>query len=129
MSSEIELLIQLKTQLVSFMDELIEQFPEEPDFIIFRIFLKDRVPIADVMKYITNKLLPMKDMVKEKNDKFFMNNNILFGKFSPNESSKVDHFKKLWQSNQLDQEDRDTIWRWFESFIYLAQKYAEIQNV
>lgn len=128
MSTEIELLIQLKTQLVSFMDELIEQFPEEPDFVIFRIFLKDRVPIIDVMKYITKNLLPMHDMIKEKNADFFLNNNILFGNFSDEKSSKVNHFKKLWKSKSLDEEDRNTIWRWFDSFIYLAKKYSEIQS-
>ncbi len=128
MSSEIEILIQLKTQLVNFFDELIEQFPREPDFVIFRIFLKDRIPIADVMAYIATKLVPLQDMVKAKNEEFFVNNNVLFERFDENKNSKVNHFRKLWLSGSLDSEDKDTIWRWFASFIYLANKYIELKK-
>jgi hypothetical protein len=128
MSSEIEILIQLKTQLVNFFDELIEQFPQEPDFIIFRIFLKDQIPITDVMNYILIKLLPLQELVKNKDENFFLNNNVLFEKFDETKSNKVNHFKKLWLSGSLDKEDKDTIWRWFASFIYLASKYMECKK-
>jgi hypothetical protein len=123
MSSQIELLIQLKTQLVNFFDELIETLPDEPDFVIFRIFIKDQVPTADVMDYIITNLIPLQDLVKTKNEDFFLNNNILFEKYDNN---RVNHFKRLWLSTKVDNEDRDVIWKWFASFLYLANKYREI---
>jgi hypothetical protein len=128
MSSEIELLTQLKTQLVNFLDELIETFPKEPDFVIFRIFVNDRLPIADIMKYITNNLCPLQDMIKNRDEKFFLNHNILFEKFDEQERSKANHFKDLWLSGTLDNDDKETLWKWFSSFIYLGNKYKELKK-
>lgn len=128
MSSEIQILIQLKTQLVTFLDELIEQFPSEPDFVIFRIFVKDRLPIEDIMNYIINSLCPLQEMVKNQNEDFFLKNNILFEKFDESQSKKVNHFKKLWTSPLLGKEDRDMIWKWFQTFIFLGNKYVETKK-
>lgn len=127
MSSELELLIQLKTQMVNFLDELIESFPDEPDFVIFRIFVKDQIPVADIMKYIAIKLVPLQHMVKNRDEKFFLNNNILFEKFDEKKSSKVNHFRRLWLS-KIDKEDKRVIWTWFDSFLYLANKYLEVND-
>ena len=122
--SEIDLLIQLKEQLVFFFDELISLLPEEPDLVIVRIFLKDKIPILDVMEYIVQKLVPLKPMIKQKDDNFFINHNILFEKLDDN---KVNHFKRLWLSGKLDKENKETIWRWFTSFVFLAEKYQRIR--
>lgn len=124
--SEIELLIQLKDQLIFFFDELISLLPEEPDLVIVRIFLKDKIPIFDVMEYIVNKLVPLKPMIKQKDDNFFINHNILFERLDDN---KVNHFKRLWLSGKLDKENKETMWRWFTSFIFLAEKYQKLKRV
>lgn len=122
-TNELELLIQLKTQLVNFLDELIESFPGEPDFVIFRIFVKDRLPIIEIMKYIVTNLCPLQEMVKARNEEFFLNRNVLFEKMDDEDKGRVNHFKKLWQSKDIDKEDKEVIWKWFESFIYLGNKY------
>ena len=70
--SEINILSIFKTNLISFVDELIGQFPREPDLIILRIFLKDQVPIQDVMSkfiYAINKDdQKNKKDIKDRND-------------------------------------------------------------
>lgn len=128
MSSEIEILIQLKNNLVSFLDELIESFPNEPDFVIFRIFVKDKIPVTDIMKYITTKLVPLEDMIIKEDDRFFIDNNVLFTNFDEGKKDKVNHFKQLWLSGNVDNEDKKVIWRWFKSFIFLAKKYLELNK-
>ena len=55
--SETAILKQFKNSIITFLDELIVQFPEEADLVIFRIFLKDRVPIIDIMTYFVHKIL------------------------------------------------------------------------
>ena len=97
--------------------------------VIFRIFVNDRLPIEDIMKYIVNNLCPMGDMVKARNEDFFLKNNILFDQLDETDSSKVNHFKNLWTSKRVDKEDKEVIWRWFQSFIFLGNKYAEIKNL
>jgi len=126
--AEIQLLTQLKKQLVTFLDELIESFPDEPDFVIFRIFVNDRLPIVDIMNYIVNELCPLKDMIKNKDEKFFLNYNVLFEKLDDQDTTKINHFKNLWLSNSLDTEDRETLWRWFSSFVTLGIKYKELKQ-
>jgi len=120
MATRLDLLVRLKTTLIDFFDELIELLPEEADLVVARIFLNDQIPIEDIMNYIVYKLIPLKEMVVEQNDKFFLENNILFEQLDEN---KVNHFKRIWENKVLETDDRNTIWKWFRSFIFLAEKY------
>lgn len=124
MSSKIEILRTFKNELITFFDELIQQFPEEGDFVIVRIFMKDRIPVEEIMNYFIHKLLPLKPAVKKRDEVFFLENNDLFTYFSPD---KVNHFKRLWRSGKLDDDDKEVIFRWFESFIYLGEKFSSVE--
>jgi hypothetical protein len=120
MASQFNVLTTFKDSLISFFDELIGQFPQEADLVIARIFLKDQVPIIDVMNHFIHRLLPLKSKIKLRDESVFLDNDILFEKLS---KDKVNHFKRLWRSGQLDEDDKETVWRWFESFIFLAERY------
>jgi hypothetical protein len=126
--SEFDLLRMLKTQLVNFLDELIESFPGEPDFVIFRIFVENQLPVVDIMKYIIEHLCPLQEMIKNRDDKFFLENNILFQEMESGKIDRVNHFKRLWTSGKLDKSDKETIWKWFASFINIANKYKNIHT-
>jgi hypothetical protein len=123
--SEIEVLREFKNGLISFFDELIDQFPEEGDLVIIRIFLNDQIPIKDVMDIFCLKIntddQKLKKMVKDRNESFFLDHNI----FDALGKDKVNHFKKLWRSGRLDDEDKLVVWRWIDSFIYLSDKYKK----
>jgi hypothetical protein len=119
----VEILTEFKKQLVNFFDELIDQFPSESDLIVVRVFLKDQVPITDVLSYIIRELLRLQYLVQTKNEDFFLKNNILFSQIDKN---KVNHFKRLWRSEQLDNDDKAVIWTWFSSFISLTERYQKI---
>jgi hypothetical protein len=125
--SEIEILKQFKNSLISFLDELIVQFPEEGDIVIFRIFVKDRIIISNIMNYFVQKILPLKKMVDERNEDFFLNHCSIFEDINNDtQKHKVNKFKKLWRSNSLDEDDRIVIWKWFDSFMFLSEKYQKI---
>ena len=126
MSTEINLLIKFKHSIISFLDELIEQFPEEGDFVILRIFVKDQVPIERVMKQFIHKLLPLKDTIKDRDESFFLDNNVLFVSL---EKGKVNHFRRMWRSPNLDEKDRDAMWKWFDLFVVYGEKYQKIKLV
>ena len=99
------------------MDELIDQFPRETGLILARIFLKDQIPIQVTMHNFIAKIEKdnglLKHMIKNKNEVFFLENNV----FSVDSSGEnyalsggtVNHFRNLWLSD-LDKEDRNTIW-------------------
>ena len=125
-----QILIQFKNSLVSFMDELIDSFPQEPDLIIFRIFLKDQIPIEDVMSkfiYSINKNDGLtKKNIKDRNDDVFLKNEI-FDNFIKSKA-KTFTFQKLWQSENLDDEEKKTVWRWIDSFVILSERYTKIKS-
>ena len=119
----IKLLGEFRNNLVSFLDELIEQFPAEGDLVAIRIFLADQVPIVDIMHMFVKRVLPIRDMAKARDEKFFLENDVLFVQAS---STKVSYFKELWISSMLDEDDRQTIWRWFDLFINISDKYNKL---
>ena len=119
---QIRILSIFKDQFITFLDELIAQFPKEPDLVIVRIFMKDQVPIEDVMCHVIKEILPFENKIEEKDEGFFLENKRLFNEIS---SESVIHFKRLWTSNSLDNDDRDAIWDWFKSFCILAKRYQE----
>jgi len=124
-SSNIEILKEFKNSLIAFFDELIDQFPEEGDLIIVRIFLKDQMPIENVMNIFINNLnkdeQKLRKMVKDRNEIFFLENNV----FDTVNKNKVLHFKKLWRSGRLDDDDKKVVWKWIDSFIFLSDKYIK----
>ena len=79
--SQIQILKIFKDQFITFLDELIAQFPREPDLVIVRIFMKDQVPIADIMCHIVQQILPHEARIKRKDESFFLENKQLLSIF------------------------------------------------
>lgn len=121
---KISLMYEFRTQLLNFLDELIEQFPEESDLIIIRIFMKDQVPVYDVLGRFIRDLLPLKKEVDQRNESFFVENTILYTQHGI-ASNKVNHFRNLWLSNKLDDADRDVIWKWMDLLNNIGQQYFQ----
>ena len=123
-----EVLREFKTQLTLFLDELIDQFPEEGDLVVIRLFISNQVPIVDIMNNFNHSLnkndQQVRNMIKERNEKYFIKS-LLFNK----NKSKLSHFKKLWRSGRLDGEDKETIWKWVDTFVFLADKYITSINM
>ena len=126
MSAE-DILQEFKNQLVNFFDELINQFPSEGDLVVIRLFLSNQIPIRDVMNHFNyqlnkeNKLF--KTMIKNRDEQFFLENNLF--DLNGTNRDKMSHFKRLWRSGVLDDEDKEVMWRWVDSFVYLSDKYAK----
>ena len=121
-STRLLLLEEFRNQLVNFLDELIEQFPMEGDFVLIRMFIKDQVPVTDILGRFIQDLLPLHDVVKKRNEQFFLENTILYTGAHV-KSDKVDHFKELWKSKNLDDGDRNIIWEWMDLFMKIAGSY------
>ena len=125
--SEILILKEFKKNLISFVDELIDQFPSEGDLVVLRIYFNDQCEIKEVMESFTQYLNKddniIKKNIQERNDSFFLNHNTLFENVV--DKTKIIHFKKIWRSPQLDQEDKEIIWKWIDSFVFLSDKYSK----
>ena len=124
--SETEVLTEFKNQVLTFLDELIGQFPSEGDLVIARLFIATQIPIKEVMENFIHKISTndqeLKKMIKVRNEAFFLQYSLFE---DPTRKEKLNHFKKIWRSEQLDNEDKDVIWNWIDAFVYLSEKYMK----
>lgn len=123
MSTATMLLHVLKTQLLLFFDELIVLMPKEQDFLVMRFFIKDQIPITDVMEYIIQKLIPLEDAIVKKDERFFLDHQVLFEDLRDHDS-KVNYFKDLYL--QSDAENKEVFWNWFNYFLNIGKKYVAL---
>ena len=95
--SETLIVQEFKNNLITFFDELIDQFPTEADLVIIRIFLKDQIPIDEVINIFNNTInkddQKFKKMIKERNEIFFLESNI-FNSISKTKGIGIIGFRK-----------------------------------
>ena len=123
MSTKLDLLIKFKNTLVSFIDEIIEQFPHDSDLIICRIYIKDQIPVVSLIDLFIKYFLPQKQLIINKDEEFFLTGT---KDFFQDLNIKTNIFQKIWQSNVLDSEDRDIIWEWVNSIVTIVEKYHNL---
>jgi hypothetical protein len=129
--AETLVLCEFKRNMISFFDELISILPTEPDLVIMRIFLKDQIPIKDVMDIFNFNLNKddnqLRKMAKERNSNFFLENDP-FGLVDAQKST-ANHLREIWRSPILEDADREAIWSWIDAFVYLSDKYAKAMGI
>jgi len=120
--SKTEILIMFRKNLLDFLSNLIEQFPKEGDFVLLKILLSDQIPIEEAMKIFSERILPYVEMIKSKDERFFLESTDLFEGVA---NDKVNYFRNIWLSPSLNQDDKDNLWKWFRLFANLAVKYSQ----
>lgn len=127
-----EIMKEFQETVKDFLSELVEQFPNETDFIIMRIFLIETIPIEFLITQFAKFVLPHRDKIKNREEKFFLTEKGLFGIYEKegkdNKSDRILHFKKLWNSGYLDAEDKRMMFLWFDKFISIIDKYQKLKE-
>ena len=124
-----ELVRLFKHKLLTFLDILIEQFPKERDFPLLKLGIKTRmVSVKDTLKEFTAGILPHKEMVLNKDEEFFLTKcgSLLSG--TEVTTDELDHFKKIWTSDSLTEDDKENLWKWFKLFLDIDIKYYKFRN-
>jgi hypothetical protein len=122
---KITLLQKYKVALIRFIDDLMLKFPEEGDLIISRVFLKDQIPVEEVLNLMSHRILKCTDHIKNRNDEFFLKETSIFG--GVNQSSII-KFKDLWSSDRLGIEDRKAIWKWIDLMVKFGRMYKKFST-
>lgn len=124
--STLQILTEFKVQITTFFDELIAQFPQEGDLVVMRLFISTQMPIEDTLNKfiyeITTNNGEKRQAIKDRNEGLFLKYETTS---ETAEKYKLNHFKRLWRSGQLDDEDKRVIWQWIDTFIYFADKYTK----
>jgi hypothetical protein len=118
--NSIEILDKFQKSLVSFFDALIDMFPNEKEFILIRILVKDQIPSTQIMSYfqLVASNTEIMTSIKKRDDQFFLQN-VLFSKIN-----KSDVFKNIWIS-KLDSDDIVMIWDLVDVFMKPTNSYTE----
>lgn len=111
------------SSIISFLDELVELFPSDPDLIIIRLLLKDSIPPVTIINTFIKEIIPNKESIANREDSFFLESQL----FSSFDASKMNHLKILWKSTVIDDDDRQIIWAWFDTFVALAECYQKLK--
>ena len=125
--SHLQILKDLKENVVVFLDELIEQFPEEADFIILRLVVQNKIQPETLLQGFVKEVLPFKSQIENKDEAFFLESNLSI--FNSLDKSKVNHFKLIWKSDRLMDDDRQTIWAWMNTFVFLTEQYQKAISI
>jgi hypothetical protein len=124
-------LIEFKNNMITFFDELIDQFPNSGELIVMRIFLKDQIHIKNVIEltgYQLNKNQGIiRKMIKDRDEEFFLEENNFFDVLNDNKKNKF-KFSSIWRSKRSDKEDKEIIWKWIDSFVFLTDKYNKLKE-
>lgn len=121
---ETQYLIRFKKSMVQFIDELIQQFPHEPSFVLVRIFINDKIPIKDVLGRFMKECLPYKNVVAKRDATFFVYSDFIYEKYVEDVGTdNMSNFRSVWDSEYLDDDDKDAIWDWIELFISICTQY------
>lgn len=121
----IDLLTFFKDNLLKFLDALIDLLPKEGDLIILRVMFDSQIPVEKTMSIFASRIIPYSQMVKTKDERFFIECSDLFTGIR---RDKVSYFKDLWMSNALTLHDKEQLWKWFRLFLSLALKYEDLLN-
>jgi hypothetical protein len=82
-------------------------------------FFFQRLHPERVMQHLIDKLLPHKKQIERRDQKFFLNNRILFAGLP---DDRVDYYTNIIaKGNSISEEERDTIWAYFDSLLALAE--------
>ena len=127
MTTQLDMLVEFKTQFTTFFDELIAQFPKEGDLVVMRLYIATQMDIMSTINAILHEMNrnngASRQAVKDHNDEYFLKY-----KISPetNDKYKLNNFKTLWRSGALDNDDKEVIWSWIDTFISMADKYGRL---
>ena len=121
--SDLKLIGYFKKQVLRFVDEVIEQFPDKPDFLLVKLIVTDKIPLHDMMGRFMQQVLPDKDRIVNR-DLFFFKSDFVKGYENwPNLNRIFTEVKDLYFSERLDDDERETIWKWVELFMRICEKY------
>ena len=117
-----QILAKFNRAVIQFIDELIEQFPCEPDLVVARVMLNGQIPVKDVMDMFIKTIEPCTQNIKNRDESFFLNEFKLVGN---KHGDKLIKFKKIWTSEDIDSDDKDAIWRWMDLFVLITSSYTK----
>lgn len=123
MDKEKQLCIQLKTQVLNLLDDILIICPNEPELILVRIYFDVKTAPEILMKGFIKYVYPWKEHIKQRDEIFFEKSENIFGTVPNN---KISYIKNKIKDGTFDEQDKKIIWQYFDIFIKIIEKYNKI---
>lgn len=114
--------IQLKEQMLNLTDDLLEILPDERDIFAARMYFEFQSSMT-IMEGFVKYVIPKRQYIIDRDERYFTENDTIFGKLPKN---KVDHFKNLYLSGKIGDEEKQVIWDYFDVFLTLAENFEKV---
>lgn len=125
MASKITLMNAVFDQFTSFMNELIEMYPDDPDFSLFANSLKimRTTNPSLLVKYIYENTSNFEGQILEKDEKFFINYS--FSEYSADIDLNI--FSKLKQYIEtMSPSTKDNVWKYIQNIYRLSKAISSL---
>jgi hypothetical protein len=125
MASKVTLMNAVFDQFTSFMNELIEMYPDDPDFSLFLNSLKlmRTTNPSLLIKYIYENTSGFEEQILAKDEKFFINYS--FSEYSNDVDLNI--FSKLKQYIQtMSPSTKDNVWKYIQNIYRLSKAISNL---
>ena len=123
MTTSVLFLSKFKENMIYFLDEMVESF-NFPGFIIFRVMINS-MPIETIMVEFIKNVIPGKQEVQNRSPEFFKT---LSTVCRDDIKDTILCVYKVILSDTVDKDTKEVIWKWFDQFILLAERYVSTRE-
>ena len=112
------------TQITNLINDLTTTYPDDKEMMIFKekYNMLKSINSQLIIDYFIQFIYPYKELIKNENETFFLEGG---GQEELNDKNGLrlrDNLKELWINNMKD-ENKKIIWKYFKTFILLIDKY------
>lgn len=112
-----------KTNVIQLIDYLIETVGADSDLLAVSLAVKMINEKLAIENFIKHSDVHRAQIASRSEDYFLNDEGNLFAEFS---EKKVSKFKKCWQG--LSAQEKESVWKFFEYFLRLADRYRDITS-
>ena len=111
-------------QITNLINELTSTYPNDKEMMIFKekYNMLKSINSQLIIDYFIQYIYPYKELIKDENENFFLEGG---GQEELNDKNGLrlrDNLKELW-TNQMKDENKKVVWKYFKTFILLIDKY------
>lgn len=114
----------LYVDMKDFVDELLVVLPGETTIVLAKIYLHTQISKDKLIKKFCKKVLPVCDLVRKRNEDFFISGNYVDSILS-DYNLQLD-FRSIWK--KISHDNKQQIWDWFDSFVDTAEQYNKFDK-
>lgn len=136
MADKLNSLNKLKNAMIRFLSTVIQQFPEEHEFVFIKTFIENHMPIEEIMGRFICEILIDRGNVERRYDGFFHKHDNMNKKGYGDEweisNGLYKKMKSIYLSEKVDEKTKSAMWKWFDLFIKIADnhyvKFGEVKG-